>query len=136
MDSQHSLIFNPEDKKERFLGQEWDLVHDTLIPIKYLSPGAKVRGQLLTQFNSSTIREIPVRRRLVSRVLAQLYEARGIFLSPVVMGMKVFLSCACELATAAQLYMDLRQKDHAFSLLFQNYLLHILDEFDSIVPFR
>ena len=90
----------------------------------------------MTQSNSSNIREIPVTRRLMSQVLAQLYNERGIFLSPIVMGMKVFLSCACELATAAQLYMDLRQKDHEFSLLFQNYLLHILDEFDSIVPFR
>ena len=27
MDSQRNLIFNPEDRKERFVGQECDLVH-------------------------------------------------------------------------------------------------------------
>ena len=51
-----------------------------------------MKGQLLTEFYSSIIREIPFTRSLVSRVLAQLYDAHGIFLSPVLMGMKVFFS--------------------------------------------
>ena len=58
------------------------------------------------------------------------------FSSPVVMGMKVFISWACELATAAQLDLDLREKDKVFSFLFQTYLLHILEEFDPIRPFQ
>ena len=61
---------------------------------------------------------------------------QGMFLSPLVMGMKVFLSCACELGAAAKLDLDLREKDKEFSLLFQAYLLHILEEFDNIRLFQ
>ena len=90
----------------------------------------------MTPFNTDTIKDIPVTRRLVCRVLALLYDTRDMFLSPVVMGMKVFLLRACELATAAQLHLDLRGKGEEFSLLFQTYLLHILEEYYSIRPFQ
>ena len=32
--------------------------------------------------------------------------------------------------------MDLRDKDKEFTILFQDYLLHILEEFDNIRPFQ
>ena len=32
MEQQRDLIYNPKNKKERFLGQEWNLVIDTLLP--------------------------------------------------------------------------------------------------------
>ena len=72
---------------------------------------------------------------LVSRVLAQLYESRGIFLSPLVMELNIFLSRSCELATSAELDLDLSEKDTEFSMLFRDYLLHILDHIDDIEPF-
>ena len=110
MESQRDLIYNLKDKRERFLGQEWDLVSDTLLPIKYLAPEAKVTGQVLTKFNKVKIKDIPVTRRLVSRVIPQLYDARRVFLSPLVMGMKIFFSRSCKLATSAELDLDLSDK--------------------------
>ena len=117
------------------MGQEWDLVNDTLLPIKYLAPRAKIKGQVLKEFNKDTIKDIPVTRRLVSRVLAQLYYSRGIFLSPLVIGMNIFLSRSCKLATSAKLDLDLSEKDTKLSMLFRDYLLHILDHFDDIETF-
>ena len=103
MEQQRDLIYNSTDRKERFAGQEWDLVNDTLLPIKYLAPGAKVKGKVLEEFTKDIIKDIPVTRRLVSRVLSQLYDSRGMFLSPLVMGLNIFLSRSCEMATSAEL---------------------------------
>ena len=69
------MIFNPTGRKERFLGQEWDLFNDTLLPIKYLAPGSKVKGKVLEELIKYTIKDIPVTRSLVSMVLAQLYDS-------------------------------------------------------------
>ena len=85
--------------------------------LQYLSPGAKVRGKVLTEFTAEKIRDIPVTRRLISRVL-------------------LFLSRSCELTTATQLDMDLRDKDKELGILFQDYLLHIIQEFYSVYPFN
>ena len=48
LEKQRILIFDPGNKQERFLVQEWDLVADTLMPIKYLAPNPKVRGKVVT----------------------------------------------------------------------------------------
>ena len=69
------------------MGQEWDLVADTLMPIKHLAPNPNVRGKVITEFTKDNIRDIPVTRRLISRVLAQSYDPRALFLSPVVIGL-------------------------------------------------
>ena len=69
MEQQRELIFNPTERKDRFFGQEWDLVSDTLLPVKYLDPGANVKVKVLEEFTKDTIKDLPVTRSVARDII-------------------------------------------------------------------
>ena len=62
---------------------------------------------------------------LISGLLGQLYDARGFFLSPIVIGIKIFLKRSCKLAGPTELDLDLRTHDKEFAVHFPDFLLHV-----------
>ena len=47
------------------MGQEWDLLKDTISPIKYLSPTPNVCGKVEVYFNKFKVEEVSVTQRLI-----------------------------------------------------------------------
>ena len=71
-------------------------------------PGVGSCYFLHSQFTDTNVAEVPVARRLISLVLAQLYDPMGFFSSPIVIGVKIFLLRSCKLAGPTELDFDLR----------------------------
>ena len=94
----------------KFFGTDWNLFDNKTSPLPYLSLVQRIRGEAQDvkladipeqNFNDLFMRGIT--RRTLSRLCAQAYERLGIFLNPMIAGLKLLLSRSCELANTMEI---------------------------------
>ena len=94
----------------KFLGTDWDLFRNETSPLPHLSMGQRLRGEPqdvkladIPEQNFNDLFMEGITRRTLSRLCAQAYDRLGIFLNPMIAGLKILLSWSCELASTMEI---------------------------------